>query len=194
MNNHFCVIDTETSGLFDWSKPADADGQPRLASLALILLSADLALEAEISVLVRPDGWTMGEDAQRIHGLSNERLLIEGIPVRYALALYQTALNEGRVIVAHNAQYDTKIMRGELRRLALPDEFERTQTICTMRSLTDVCRLPKARGGYKFPSLSQASEIILERPHVDAHGALPDARACADLFRVMRGRGIQAAA
>ena len=194
MSEQFCIIDTETSGLFDWSRPADAEGQPRLASLALILLRGDLSLEAEIGVLVRPEGWSMGEDAQRVHGLSNERLLKEGIPVRYALALYLTALNEGRVIVAHNTQYDTKIMRGELRRLGLPDEHERTRTICTMRSLTDVCKLPKARGGYKFPRLSEACEIVLSRPHVDAHGALPDARACVDLFRVMRERGFEVAA
>ena len=31
----YAVIDTETSGLFDFSKPAEAEGQPRLASLAI---------------------------------------------------------------------------------------------------------------------------------------------------------------
>ena len=31
----FVVLDTETSGLFDYCKPADADGQPRLAEIAL---------------------------------------------------------------------------------------------------------------------------------------------------------------
>ena len=39
----YVVIDTETSGLFDFSKPADAEGQPRLASLAMVFLDQDMA-------------------------------------------------------------------------------------------------------------------------------------------------------
>ena len=35
------VIDTETSGLFDFSKPASAEGQPRMASIASRRRSSD---------------------------------------------------------------------------------------------------------------------------------------------------------
>jgi hypothetical protein len=34
----YVIIDTEGSGLFDFSKPADAEGQPRLAQLAMIYM------------------------------------------------------------------------------------------------------------------------------------------------------------
>ncbi|MEY4951800.1 MAG: hypothetical protein RL299_224, partial [Pseudomonadota bacterium] len=37
----YLVIDTETSGLFDFKKPADDPSQPRLASLAMIWADDD---------------------------------------------------------------------------------------------------------------------------------------------------------
>lgn len=32
----YLIIDTETTGLFDFSKPADGEGQPRLAQICMI--------------------------------------------------------------------------------------------------------------------------------------------------------------
>lgn len=59
------VIDTETSGLFDWSRPADAEGQPRMSSLAMLaVLGERVWLKAH--AYVRPDGWTMAPDATAI--------------------------------------------------------------------------------------------------------------------------------
>lgn len=52
----YLVIDTETTGLPDWRLPADAEGQPRLASWCFILA-----------------------DAGAINGLTNERLQAEGL-------------------------------------------------------------------------------------------------------------------
>lgn len=153
----YAVIDTETSGLFDFSKPADVDGQPRLAHLAMILLNEDFAETETIEIFIKPDGWKMLPEVAAINGLTMEILNEKGSPVIEALALYAKAVDEGRVIVAFNAQYDTKIMRGELRRAALDDRFERTPNICVMRGSTDICQVPKANGkGFKFPKLAEA--------------------------------------
>lgn len=48
------VIDTETNGLFDFSKPADAEGQPRLAHLAMIAMIGDTPWMKETGVCVEP--------------------------------------------------------------------------------------------------------------------------------------------
>ena len=37
----FAFFDTETTGLPDWKAPADAPGQPRIASVAIILCADD---------------------------------------------------------------------------------------------------------------------------------------------------------
>lgn len=179
----YAVIDTETSGLFDFSKPADAEGQPRLAHLGMILIDENLVEERTLELLVKPEGWTMPEEASRINGLTMDILAEKGVPIIDALRDYCGTIDEGYVIVAFNAQYDTKIMRGEMRRAGIDDRFERTPNICVMRALTDICKIPKAKGGgYKFPKLAEACAHFALAQDA-AHRAMGDARSALDLFR-----------
>jgi DNA polymerase III epsilon subunit-like protein len=172
----YAIIDTESSGLFDFAKPADAEGQPRLATLAIIMLDDDLNVIAEHDFMVKPDGWEMGAEAGAVNGLTTEYLLQHGEPVRDILQRYSTLIEEGFVITAYNCQFDSKIMRGELRRAGMPDLFERTPNICLMRAATPICKVPKKTGaGYKFPKLAEACAFFkIEQPA--AHSALGDAK------------------
>jgi DNA polymerase III subunit epsilon len=184
----YAIIDTETSGLFDFSKPADADGQPRLASLSMILLN-EQDEEHTVDFYVKPDGWTLGEEAAAVNGLTMEMLETHGVPVADVLDAYVKTIDDGYVIVAFNSQFDTKVMRGELRRAEIDDRFERTPTICCMRASTDIVRVPRKSGkGFKFPNLGEACEyfgIVLE----GAHTASGDARGCLEIFRKLRELG-----
>ncbi len=185
----YAVIDTETSGLFDFSKPADADGQPRLASLAIILLDEKLAETARQDMLIKPDGWEMTPEVIKINGLTNERLKAEGIPIAEALDVYTKIVDQGYVIVAFNAQFDTKVVRGELRRAGLPDRFETTPNICVMRASTELVKMPKkSGGGYKFPKLSEAC-VHFGIKQSDVHSAMGDAVAAMEVFRALKERG-----
>lgn len=177
----YAIIDTETTGLFDFAKPADAEGQPRLAHLAMIFMD-DMEEVGAVEVFVKPDGWQMSSETTAINGLTNEFLAEHGKPIADVLAGYAKTIDDGYVIVAFNSQYDTKIMRGELRRAGIPDRFESTPNICVMRALTDVCRVPKAKGnGYKFPKLSEACKHFgFEQD--SAHRAMGDARDAQRLF------------
>ena len=188
----YLVIDTETSGLFDFSKPADAEGQPRMASCALIYLDEELAIESSNYFLIAPEGWELNpeSEAAKVNGLTMERLLADGVPVKHVLDIYSNDIAEGRVIVAFNAQYDTKVMRAELRSAGMPDLFAETPNICVMRGLVDICKIPKAKGGgYKLPKLTEAYLKLFGREFDGAHNALNDANACAALFRKMADFG-----
>lgn len=186
----YCIFDTETSGLFDFSQPADAPGQPRLASIAMLAVDEELRLVAATSVLVRPEGWQMPAEAIAINGLTQDLLTTHGVPVREVLWRYAEEVRRGAVIVAHNAQYDTKIMRAELRRAGMDDLYPDTRTICTMKTLEPILRIPKANGrGWKWPKLSEAVMQCLGRDHTNAHGALPDAMAALDLLRFIKREG-----
>lgn len=186
-NKPNAILDTETSGLFDFSKPADAPGQPRLASFALVYVTAapELAYEGDFHRLIKPDGWHLEPAAASINGLSMERLHDEGVPIAEVLDEYIAAVEAGRVIVAFNSQFDTKVMRAELRLAGRDDLFTRTPNICVMRPLTGVCKIPKKDGrGFKLPKLSEAMTHF-KLPLPDAHTSLGDARAALDLFRVL---------
>jgi len=179
----YAIIDTETTGLFDFSKPADAEGQPRLAHLAMILANDDFTDIREVEFFVKPDGWEMSDEAGKVNGLTTEYLNEHGVPVREALQAYSKAIEDGRTLVAFNAQYDLKVMRGEMRRADVPDLFEQTKNICVMRALTDICQIPKKTGkGFKFPKLSEACAHF-EIVNAAEHSAIGDARAAAELFK-----------
>lgn len=177
----YIVCDTEGTGLFDYKLPAD--GQPRLAELSLVFANADLEVEREYTALIKPDGWVMPPETAEIHGLTQEILEEQGIPVLEALAVYQEAVAEGRVMAAHNAQHDSKQIRGELRRLGLPDEFENAPNLCTMRSLTKVIGLKQANSNRdKFPSLQEACDFF----GIERHGAHTGRGDAMDVLQVMR--------
>lgn len=181
----YAVLDTETSGLFDFSKPADAEGQPRLAELGFVYLNHALEEIGSYRALIRPDGWEMNAEATAINGLTTEILLAQGIPVVEALRVYTDAIDYGAVVVAYNAQYDTKVMRAELRKAAMDDRFESTPNICIMRPLVGF-KIEKAggkRGG--FPKLSDAYRHFFKEDFDGRHTALGDARAKVRLFRKM---------
>ncbi len=185
----YAVIDTETSGLFDFSKPADAEGQPRLASLAIIVLDENLALVREINLFVKPNGWEMNAEAGAVNGLTMEILNAEGKQVTEVLTAYTDLIDEGCIVAAFNAQFDTKMLRGELRRAGLDDRFEKTPNICVMRAASPVCKVPKKTGaGYKFPKLGEACAFFkIEQPA--AHSALGDARSAVSILQHLHALG-----
>lgn len=191
----YLIIDTETSGLFDFAKPADADGQPRLAELTGILFNTEAEDPDAISTihhLVKPDGWSMNAEASAVNGLTDDILNERGQPVGDVLDIYCGLIEAGYIVVAHNAQYDTKVMRGELRRLGRPDLFERTPNICTMRAATPICAIPKATGkGIKFPNLGEAYQHFTGEaiPPWEGSKALRDTHACFVVFKFLLSAG-----
>src|SRR5690606_7243060 len=114
--------------------PADDPRQPRLAHFNAVLLSEDLEREVEIDMFVKPDGWEMPDEAGSVNGLTTQFLEENGLPVSRVLDAYEQIVEQGYILVAFNAQYDCKMMRGELRRAGRPDLFDVTPNICVMRA------------------------------------------------------------
>lgn len=186
----WCGFDTETSGLFDFSKPADAPGQPRLAALSLVKCTPGFAITDQKLFYIKPDGWTMEPGAQAVNGLSQEFLLEHGMPITEALDAYEAVIKEGRAFIAFNAQFDTKVMRAEFRRAGRPDFFESTPNLCVMRKCIGVCKIPKANGrGYKFPKLAEAMAHF-KLPQPEAHTAAGDALSAVMIARMLSQIGI----
>lgn len=188
---HYVVFDTETTGIFEFKDkatgkpvPADAPGQPRMASLAAIIADADGEELDRVRLYVRPDGWSIdGTEASAVNGLTDDFLRRKGIPVTAVLDLWRTWVGQGLIIAAFNAQFDCKMMRAELRRAGRPDLFEETRNICLMRGLKPYHGdgLP-IRGG--FIKLSAACEFF-GIPQREAHDAMSDTEDAFALLKIM---------
>jgi len=186
----YVILDCETTGLFDFSQRADAEGQPRLASLGLFIVDEQRRVIGAESWYVQPDGWSMSEEAGKVNGLTDEFLMEHGEPVELLLSHYADMIDEGHVISTYNSQYDTKIMRGEMRRAGMDDRFEQTNNLCLMRACTDICKVPRAKGkGYKWPTLAEACDHFnIWNP--DKHSAVGDALAALQVFFKLDALGL----
>jgi DNA polymerase III epsilon subunit-like protein len=86
-------------------------------------------------------------------------------------------------LVAHNLDYDFGVIGAELVRLKRPLDFMEIPGICTMKTTTAVCRLPRPNAaGFKWPTLEELHGCLFGRSYEGAHDALSDLEACARCF------------
>jgi DNA polymerase-3 subunit epsilon len=179
------VVDTETTGIPDFRKPADDPSQPRVAAIACVLV--DLQSRANVGSffhLIRPDGWEMPAEAGAINGLTNDMLRRYGVPVARALATYNAAIDLGVMVVCHNVDFDMKMLRGEFRRAGLPDRYDETPTFCTYRAAPEELR---DRGGRK---LQNVYRYWTGREPPKAHAAMVDVLMVREILFAMVDRGV----
>jgi DNA polymerase-3 subunit epsilon len=194
--------DTETTGMLDFHIPAEHPTQPRIASIAGILCSADnLAVVGSYFTYVINDGWSMPQgdlpngkpSAGKINGITDAFLQQVGMPIQNVMETFADFLSLGVTLVTHNVEFDYKMIRGELRRLGMDDHYRQTTTFCTLLSNTGICKIPAPRPGkgkYKWPSLIEAYQHWFKEEPKGQHNAYGDAIACMKIYKAMRAAGI----
>lgn len=187
----YAVIDTEGSGLFDFKKPADAPGQPRMAALGLILLDTELVVESRQGWLIRPEGWTFDDnsEAAQKNGLTHGQLVLEGVDVREPLRAYGEAIDERRIIVGFNVPHDLKTLRAEARHVGLPDRYMQTRHICVMQGCRSIVDARTADGKKKAPRLEEACAHFKIDQGSGAHTGLGDAESAYQILLRLRDAG-----
>jgi DNA polymerase III epsilon subunit-like protein len=97
---------------------------------------------------------------------------------------FQKAVNRpGTVLVAHNLDYDWGVLASEFVRLRKSLAVLEIPGICTMKSTTEVCRLPRPGGfGYKWPTLEELHVCLFGSTYERTHDASRDLEACARCF------------
>ena len=186
------VIDTETCGIPDDRLPDDHPAQPPLVQLGCLLIDEDNGAElATLEVIVRPNGYTIPDAAARVHGITTGLAVAAGLPLSCVVPMYVHLRSRATKIIAHNAEFDLKIMRQAIARngkavtLTGPTDFE-----CTADLATPILNLPPTdrmkRTGYgnkpKRANLMEAHEFFLGEKFEGAHGAIEDVRACARVY------------
>ena len=175
----------------DWDVPVSATSNwPRVVQIAWVLLDIDRGTPLEsVSCLVQPNGFTIPADAEEVHGISTERARREGSPLPQVLERFSGALARADCLVAHNVNFDTKVVGAEYVRQGHADPVAPKPSRCTMTESTDYCQLP-GRYGYKWPTLQELHEKLFAERFEDAHDAATDVRACTRCYLALRERGV----
>lgn len=201
MNHLF--FDTETNGLpADYQAPIEAvDNWPRVLQLAWVLTDGEGRPIESVSLLINPAGaFPLDPFAARVHGLTDERL-VHGVSIAFALNQLMAATMRAQVLVAHNFDFDCRVLGAELYRAALGVssyassgilKLTSLPSICTMQASTEFCAIPspRRRGEYKWPKLAELHQTIFGEPMTGAHDAGQDVAALVRCYWALRKRGV----
>jgi len=190
------IFDTETTGIpRRGAPPSDTASWPRVVQIAWLVLDESGREVRSRCHIVRPQGFEIPADAVRVHGITTERALREGVDLRHALLAFGEELSAATTIVAHNAEFDAGTLDAEYHRLGWKKgPLGARPILCTMRAATNLCRIPGGRhGAYKWPRLEELHAFLFGQAPPVTHDALADARACARCYLELRRRGFFAA-
>ncbi len=181
----FLIFDTETTGLpRDWKAPlTDYDNWPRLVQLAWQIRDIKGNLIKVKDYIIKPDGFEIPFNSQKIHGISTEIAIKNGYDLKLVLDEFDNDLKLSRFIIGHNVDFDNSIVGCEFHRNNMENILQDFPKIDTMKSSVDFCKIPGGRGGsFKYPSLTDLHKKLFGDDFKEAHNAAADVDATSKCF------------
>ena len=173
----YVVFDCETTGL-----PSQRS-EPFLVQLAWSAHDRMGNTIEEHVYVIRPEGFEIPVSSTSVHGIFQTFAAAWGKSLREVLLEFSNTLAGGNVrLIAHNFEFDSRVMRAELTRLGLNASALDVPMCCTMREAKDLCRLPSRGPDWKFPSLQELHRYVFNKGFSGGHNALNDVRATAACF------------
>lgn len=187
----YLFFDTETTGLvLSWKAPlSKLDNWPRLVCLAWAACDGHKKVLVERNFLVKPHGFVIPPDAEAVHGITTAVALERGHPLQKVLAEFAKAVESSDIVVAHNIDFDEKVVGAEFLREKLDHQLFRKPRFCTMKSTAEFCGLPGPYG-YKWPTLNELHRTLFGIRYKEAHNPVADVAACAKCFFELEKRGV----
>ncbi|MFM2201534.1 MAG: polymerase subunit alpha, partial [Bacteroidota bacterium] len=189
----FLIFDTETTGLpGNWNAPlTDFGNWPRVVQIAWQLHGADGKLLSAQSLIVQPEGFTIPFNAEKVHGISTDRAMREGLPISQVIERFLNDVTQCNYIAGHNIEFDLNIMGCELLRKGLENSLSAKKSLDTKDLSTDFCALPGGKNGkFKWPTLTELHQKLFNAPFAEAHDAAYDVDATAKCFFGLISAGV----
>ncbi len=182
----YLIFDTETTGLPKrWDAPiSDTDNWPRAIQIAWQLHDALGNCIEHQDYLIKPEGFNIPYDAEKIHGISTELAEEQGVSLSEVLEKFNEALNKTTFIVGQNVGFDVNIMGAEFYRGDVANKLQELPVLDTCTEHTaELCQIPGGRGGkFKLPTLTELHEFLFNKPFAEAHNATADVEATTRCF------------
>tara|TARA_B100000401_G_C52647047_1_gene643542 strand:+ start:52 stop:666 length:615 start_codon:yes stop_codon:yes gene_type:complete len=188
MSSYKFIYDTETSGL-----PTKERGQPynykdlkqfdtaRLISISWLLLDEENKVVDKKTCFIKPDEFEVSPQSIKIHGLSKEFLLENGMTIHEMFLILNGIFtkNNVNVIIAHNVLFDINILKSELYRYNYNitlEKIKNIETFCTMFKSQSIMKVKK------WPKLSEAYKYFYNEEITNAHDAEYDTLHCYKVY------------
>ncbi|MEP1094779.1 MAG: DNA polymerase III subunit alpha [Cyclobacteriaceae bacterium] len=181
----YLIFDTETTGLpHNKSAPVeDLDNWPRLVQIAWQLHDHKGKLLSTGNHIVKPEGFTIPFNAEKIHGISTKHAEEVGEDLAEVLEKFSVDVRKAEVLVGHNIEFDNKIIGSEYLRSKQENLLAEAANIDTSSETVEFCQLQGGIGGrLKQPKLIELYTKLFGEGFGDAHDAAYDVDATAKAF------------
>ena len=173
MTKKLIVLDTETTGL-------EVEQGHRIIEVGAVTLEDRKRTDLHFHSYLNPQR-SIDEEAEKVHGLSMERLANE--PEFSEIAESFLEFVEGNVLVIHNAGFDIGFLNAELKRAS--SNYPKLEEICEIEDTLVIARS-------KFPGQRNSLDALANRFEISGydrsfHGALLDANILADVYIHLTG-------
>ena len=134
--------------------------------------------------MIKPEGFNIPYDAERIHGISTELAEEQGLALQEVLEKFNSALAKAKFIVGQNVGFDVNIMGCEFYRMGVNSPMSSMPVLDTCTEVTaELLKLPGGRGGkFKLPTLTELHAYLFNLPFAEAHNATADVEATTRCF------------
>lgn len=182
----YLIFDTETTGLpKNYNAPlTDFNNWPRMVQLAWQIHDEEGQLVEVKNYIVKPDGYTIPYNAEKIHGISTKRAQEQGVELSFVLEEFNKALEKSGYNVGHNIEFDINIVGCEYLRAQIETPLHSKIPMDTKSDATaNYVAIPGGRGGkFKWPTLTELHEKLFGEAFSEAHNASADVEATARCF------------
>lgn len=187
-------FDTETTGLTNFQQDYRHLSQPDLVQIGCKLVDIkNRILISEMNIMVTPER-AIEEGARKAHNFDDALLKAVAMPRKVAVVMFNHFIKRSQLLVAHNLDFDSRVLRTAYFRESLPDDvLVGIPKFCTMTESTNICKIPnpKRPTGYKWPGLMEAYKMLVNPDGFgNAHNAAADTEACYQVFLKLQELGV----
>ena len=197
------VFDTETTGIIPRSENGEKIAKelyPHIVQLSFIIYETQTKelVKSYDYVIDTAKHFPIPEETIKVHGITNEKSINEGIPIKKALQAFINELYCCDYLVAHNINFDLSMLKIELERMNIDptkilknEKLKRVEHYCTMQKGRYLCKIPivsekTGKTYYKSPKQYELHKHLFGTTPVNLHNSLNDVLVCLRCFIMLQ--------
>lgn len=193
--NKYIFFDSESNGLPREPRlgVSFTSNWPRMIQLAWIVTDENGNVLKRQSHIICPQGFNIIEPIAKLTRITTERAQREGVDLYSVLTEFMEDVNDAKLLIAHNLDFDKRVVGCELYRENMDyDSLLNKSMVCTMQKSTNFCAIPSNSNhpGYKWPKLEELHMKLFGTTFSGAHDAMSDVEATRKCYFELKKRGI----
>jgi DNA polymerase III alpha subunit (gram-positive type) len=182
----YLIIDIETSGLP--KKTNNGIVYPEILQIAWILTNKKGVILKKNSFIIDTP-FIKNNDSSEFVNVDFKTARKVSFPIKKILKKLKEDVEICDYVVAHNIEFDLEVLEHFFLTVEGVNPFKSKETICTMKSTINYCRIPN-NYGFKYPKLSELFLKLFDYQINNSHNAEVDVLHTLKCFKKLKNLGL----